>query len=69
VYAASVVAPCTVAVYRAFRDREPLWLYHPVMTLVFAWITVGEALRNLPDAIDLLIRGRNRLDSSQTSKE
>ncbi len=68
-YAASVVAPCTVAVYRALRDREPLWLYHPVMTLVFAWITAGEALRNLPDAIDLLVRGRNRLDSSHTSKE
>jgi glycosyltransferase involved in cell wall biosynthesis len=69
VYAASVVAPCAVALYRAIREREPLWLYHPVMTLAFAWIMAGEALRNLPDAIDLLLRGRNRLDSSQTSKE
>jgi len=68
-YAASIVAPSAVAIYRALRDREPLWLYHPVMTLAFAWITASEALRNLPDAIDLLLRGRNRLDSSQTSKD
>ncbi len=68
-YAASIVSPFVVGSYRAVRDREPLWLYHPIMTLAFAWITATEALRNLPDAIDLLVRGRNRIDSTETSKE
>ncbi len=68
-YAASVVAPCAVGLYRAIRDQDRLWLYHPVMTLAFAWIAASEATRNLPDAIDLILRGRNRLDSSKTSKE
>jgi glycosyltransferase involved in cell wall biosynthesis len=68
-YAVSIVSPLAVGVYRAVRDREPLWLYHPVMTIAFAWITLSEALRNLPDALDLLVRGRNEIDASQTSKE
>jgi glycosyltransferase involved in cell wall biosynthesis len=68
-YAASIVAPCAVGVYRALRDREILWLYHPVITLAFAWITFSEALKNAPDAIDLLRRRRNTIESAEASKE
>lgn len=68
-YAASIIAPVAVGLFRAVRDREPLWLYHPVMTFAFAWIAATEALRNLPDAVDLLLRGRNSIDGTEVSKD
>jgi hypothetical protein len=68
-YAVSIIAPIAVALYRAARDRDALWLYHPMMTCAFAWITATEALKNLPDAIDLLMSGKKDLDSSRVSKD
>ena len=68
-YAVSIVGPLGVGIYRAVKDREPLWLYHPVMTYAFAWITAVEALKNLPDAISLLAGKANDIDSSNVSKD
>jgi glycosyltransferase involved in cell wall biosynthesis len=68
-YAASIIAPIVVALYRAARDREILWLYHPVMTYAFAWITASEAAKNLPDALHLLLGKSPALDSTKVSKD
>lgn len=69
VYAASIVAPLGVGIFRAVRDREPLWLYHPVMTYAFAWITAVEAFKNLPDALDLLLGRKAAIESTDVSKD
>lgn len=68
-YAASIVAPLAVGIYRALRDREPLWLYHPVMTYAFAWITAVEAAKNLPDAVNLLLSPKSSIDAADVSKD
>jgi len=67
-YAISVVPPTAVALWRAIRDREPLWLYHPVIGFAFAWITAVEAAKNLPDAVDLLLN-RGAAPAGETSRE
>ena len=69
VYAASIVAPLFVGIYRALRDREPLWFYHPVMTYAFAWITAVEACKNLPDALDLLLGRKTSIKPADVSKD
>jgi hypothetical protein len=63
VYAASLCAPCVVALWRAAADREPLWLYHPVMTLAFAWIVAGEAAKNLGHAVNVWTRRSAEADA------
>jgi glycosyltransferase involved in cell wall biosynthesis len=68
-YAASIFAPLFVGLYRAVRDREPLWLYHPVMTYAFAWITAVEAFKNLPDALDLLLGRKASIEPADVSKD
>jgi glycosyltransferase involved in cell wall biosynthesis len=67
-YAISVVPPTFVALWRALRDREPLWLYHPIISFAFAWITAVEACKNLGDALDLLFN-RHSTPAGETSKE
>ncbi|HTV75173.1 MAG TPA: glycosyltransferase family 2 protein [Candidatus Acidoferrales bacterium] len=68
-YAISILSPLAVGVYRALRDREPLWLYHPVMTYAFMWIALTEALRNIPDALDLLLHRNAPIEPGRVSKE
>jgi glycosyltransferase involved in cell wall biosynthesis len=67
-YAVSIVPPVFVALWRALRDREPLWLFHPIIGFAFAWITAIEACKNLGDAFDLLFN-RHAVPSGETSKE
>lgn len=67
VYAASIVAPTLVGVSRAVLQREPLWLYHPIMNASFAWVTLLAALADLPNALSLLF-GRSSPPAS-ASKE
>lgn len=68
-YAVSVVAPLAVGIYRAITDREPLWLYHPIMTYAFAWITAVEAFKNLPKALDLLFARDKTIDAQDVAKD
>jgi glycosyltransferase involved in cell wall biosynthesis len=68
IYALSIVAPICVGLYRAVRDREPLWLYHPAITLAFAGIAVAEALKNLSNTFDLLL-GKGAAPSTDISKD
>lgn len=67
-YACSIVAPVAVGIFRAIRDREPLWLYHPVITLAFAWVIGTEALKRLPDAVHLLLHGGRNAEDTSISK-
>lgn len=68
-YAFSIVGPVAVSLYRAARDREPLWLLHPVMTWAFAGVAASEALKNIPDAVHLLFGKNASLPPSSVSKD
>lgn len=68
-YAATILPPIAVALYRAIRDRDALWLYHPVMTYAFAWVIASEAVKNLPDALHLLRGGPASLETHDVSKD
>lgn len=63
-YAVSIVAPIAVGLWRAISRREPLWLYHPIMTFAFAWIMFVEACKNAPDALDLLLGASKNIDDA-----
>jgi glycosyltransferase involved in cell wall biosynthesis len=68
-YACSIVGPLGVGLWRALRDREPLWLYHPVMTFAFAWVIGSEAVKRLPDAVHLLFNRRAALEDTSVSRK
>jgi glycosyltransferase involved in cell wall biosynthesis len=46
-YACSIVGPVLIGLWRAAMDREPLWLFHPVISFAFGWTVALEALKNL----------------------
>lgn len=69
IYAVSIIGPLATALFRSVKDREPLWLYHPLMTYAFAWITASEAFKNLPQALDLLFGRGKKLEAERVSKE
>ncbi|MGB6985327.1 MAG: glycosyltransferase family 2 protein [Candidatus Aquilonibacter sp.] len=68
-YAISFVGPLAVGIYRAIRDREPLWLYHPIISFAFAFVTAQEAAKNLPRAVTLLNGGASGIDEGDVSRE
>lgn len=67
-YALSIVAPACVGFYRAVRDREALWLFHPVITFAFAAVATGEALKNLSSTLELL-GGKKAAPSTDISRD
>jgi len=47
-YAFSVVLPVATGLIMALKAREPLWLYHPVITIAMACCCVREVVRVAP---------------------
>jgi hypothetical protein len=48
IYAFSIVLPVYNGVVMAIKHREPLWLYHPIITIALACCLVRETLRVWP---------------------
>lgn len=41
-YALSVIAPLIMGIYSYIRDREPLWLFHPIICFLSAFASLTE---------------------------
>ncbi len=43
-YALTIIAPLVVSVYGVFRDKNPVWLMHPVLCFLSAYASIVEVI-------------------------
>ncbi len=51
-YALSLTLPVFTGIAMAFKRREPLWLYHPIITFAMVCCLIRETLRVAPALLD-----------------